>query len=86
MCLLFSDWWPLLRIGAVNCASEINVELCRSFQINGIPAFKVSYSGADNLVVLFKYYYTPAQQSCKGGILESASLAVRWLFLDRPIT
>ncbi|XP_060571223.1 sulfhydryl oxidase 2-like isoform X2 [Ruditapes philippinarum] len=33
------DWWPLLRVGAVNCADELNVELCRSFHIEGIPAF-----------------------------------------------
>ncbi|XP_053380728.1 sulfhydryl oxidase 2-like isoform X2 [Mercenaria mercenaria] len=48
--LKHEDWWPVFRVGAVDCANDNNTELCRSYDITGFPAFKLfppGYKGID---------------------------------------
>ncbi|XP_052212288.1 sulfhydryl oxidase 2-like [Dreissena polymorpha] len=35
------DWWPVVQIGAVNCAAEENTNLCRQYDVRGFPVFKL---------------------------------------------
>ena len=40
--LFLSVWWPLVGIAAVDCADDINTDLCRTHDIRGFPSFKVT--------------------------------------------
>ena len=36
------EWWPIVQVGAVNCADSANVPVCRHYNITGVPTIKVS--------------------------------------------
>lgn len=36
----FSDWSPIIRLGALDCAQDVNTAVCRQYDILGYPSLK----------------------------------------------
>ena len=50
------DWNSVVRIGAINCAQEINSDLCKTFQITRFPRIRLFglNAGSDDLGIHFE--------------------------------
>ena len=55
---IFLDWFPIVKLGAVNCADKVNSDFCTKQNITGVPALKVNdtiFLSAFSLTLMHNY-------------------------------
>ena len=61
ICVLFTDWFKVLRVGVFPCSTEGHSTVCRKFAVTEYPTLKVDHNKVVRLnVVNSEIYYDSA--------------------------